>query len=58
MGAELDYFSGHMYDMKSAEPGKPVKGRHHLSGDLRREHSRISKRSHKKVATLGFVSPV
>jgi 6-phosphogluconate dehydrogenase len=30
MEAELDYFGGHMYDLKSEEPGKPVKGRHHF----------------------------
>jgi 6-phosphogluconate dehydrogenase len=30
MEAELDYFGGHMYDLKSAEPGKPMKGRHHF----------------------------
>jgi 6-phosphogluconate dehydrogenase len=28
MEAELDYFGGHMNDLKSAKPGKPVKGRH------------------------------
>ena len=32
MEAELDYFGGHMHDLKSADPGKPAKGRHH--GDL------------------------
>lgn len=30
MEAELDYFGGHMYDLKSAPPGKPVKGSHHF----------------------------
>ncbi len=30
MEAELDYFGGHMYDLKSAEPGKPVTGSHHF----------------------------
>ena len=30
MEAELDYFGGHMCDLKPAEPGKPVKGRHHF----------------------------
>jgi 6-phosphogluconate dehydrogenase len=30
MEAELDYFGGHMYDLKSAESGEPVKGRHHF----------------------------
>jgi 6-phosphogluconate dehydrogenase len=30
MEAELDYFGGHMYDLKSAPPGKPVKESHHF----------------------------
>ena len=34
MEAELDHFGGHMYDLKSAEPGKPVKGRHHFEWRL------------------------
>ncbi|KAL9109798.1 MAG: hypothetical protein Q9227_005667 [Pyrenula ochraceoflavens] len=28
--AQLDYFGAHMYDLKSAEPGKPVTGGHHF----------------------------
>jgi hypothetical protein len=27
MEAELDFFGGHMFDLKSAEPGKPVTGK-------------------------------
>lgn len=30
MEAELDYFGGHMYDLKAADPGKPVTGSHHF----------------------------
>lgn len=30
MEAELDYFGGHMYDLKDAEPGMPVTGKHHF----------------------------
>lgn len=30
MEAELDYFGAHMFDLKSAEPGKPVTGEHHF----------------------------
>jgi 6-phosphogluconate dehydrogenase len=58
METKLDYFGGHICDLKSAKPGKPVKGAITLSGDLRREYSRISKRSHEKMAAPGFVSPV
>jgi len=29
MEAELDYFGGHMYDLKDEDPGKPVTGSHH-----------------------------
>lgn len=28
--AQLDYFGGHMYDLKSAEPGEPATGSHHF----------------------------
>ena len=30
MEAQLDYFGGHMYDLKEAEPGNPVTGSHHF----------------------------
>jgi 6-phosphogluconate dehydrogenase len=30
MEAELDYFGEHMFDLKSAEPGKPITGKHHF----------------------------
>ncbi|KEF59575.1 uncharacterized protein A1O9_04420 [Exophiala aquamarina CBS 119918] len=30
MEAELDYFGGHMFDLKSENPGKPVTGKHHF----------------------------
>jgi 6-phosphogluconate dehydrogenase len=30
MEAELDYFGAHMFDLKSAEPGKPVTGEQHF----------------------------
>ena len=30
MEAEMDYFGAHMFDLKSAEPGKPVTGEHHF----------------------------
>ena len=30
MEAELDYFGRHMYDLKTAGPGKPVTGEHHF----------------------------
>jgi 6-phosphogluconate dehydrogenase len=30
MEAQMDYFGAHMYDLKSAEPGKPVTGSHHF----------------------------
>ena len=30
MEAEMDYFGGHMFDLKDAEPGKPVTGEHHF----------------------------
>ena len=34
MAAELDYFGAHNYDLKSAEPGKPVTGQHHFEWKL------------------------
>jgi 6-phosphogluconate dehydrogenase len=30
MEAQLDYFGAHMFDLKSAEPGKPIPGQHHF----------------------------
>jgi 6-phosphogluconate dehydrogenase len=30
MEAQMDYFGAHMFDMKSAEPGKPITGEHHF----------------------------
>ena len=30
MKAQLDYFGGHIFDLKGAEPGKPVTGKHHF----------------------------
>ena len=30
MEAQMDYFGGHMFDLKSDEPGKPIMGKHHF----------------------------
>jgi len=30
METELDYFGGHMFDLKDEAPGKPVAGKHHF----------------------------
>jgi hypothetical protein len=50
MEAELDYSSGHMYDLKSAEPGKPVKGRHHFEWRIVLKISLLSPRKRLRVS--------